>query len=269
MNLIRHHRLPVLMTAFAALALTACGGGGDDDGSPIGGAYTIGGTVSGLASGATLVLQNNGGDDLTVRANGTFTFGVLLDANVPYAVTLKTPPAQQTCTIANGSGTTTRNVTNITVSCSTVTAPPPQAGVEGLVGDWLQGQCSPVNAGQSARSLIRVTSTGASSLSYGQSMVVYPSANCSGTGQTVGFTNLGSVSFSRSASTARTTANWGTWNVSNGMTQSTVWARRKNEVCLLAGGTGNQDLSVTLPTAQAVEGYVDLIAENTSCYTRQ
>lgn len=268
MNLSRHPRLPILMTALAALALTACGGGGGDDG-PIGGAYTIGGTVSGLASGSSFVLQNNGADDLTVRGNGSFTFTGLLDANVAYAVTVKTPPAQQACTVTNGSGTTTGNVTNITVSCSTVTAPPPQAGVDGLVGDWLQGQCSPVNAGQSARALIRVTRTGASSLSYGQSMLIYPSANCSGTGTALGFTALGNVSFARSASTARTTANWGTWNVSNGLTQSTVWARRKNEVCLLAGGTGNQDLSVTLPTAQAVEGYVDLIAENTSCYTRQ
>lgn len=268
MNLSRHHRLPILMTALAALALTACGGGGGDDG-PVGGAYTIGGTVSGLASGSRVVLQNNGADDLTVSANGSFTFPGLLDANVAYAVTIKTPPAQQTCTITNGSGTTTRNVTNVTVNCSTVTNPPPQAGVEGLVGDWLQGQCSPANAGQSARSLIRVTSTGANSLTYGQSLVIYPSGNCTGTGTRLGFTNLGSVTFSRSASTARTTANWGIWNVSNGLTQSTVWARRKNEVCLLAGGTGNQDLSVTLPTAQAVEGYVDLIAENTSCYTRQ
>lgn len=268
MNLSRHDRLPILMTALAALALTACGGGGGDDG-PNGGAYTIGGTVSGLASGNSVVLQNNGADDLTVRANGSFTFTGLLDANVPYAVTVKTPPAQQTCTVTNGSGTTTRNVTNVTVSCSTVTNPPPQAGVDDLVGDWLQGQCSPVNAGQSARALIRVTRTGASSLSYGQSMVLYPSANCSGTGTALGFTPLGTVSFARSASTARTTANWGTWSVSNGLTQSTVWARRKNEVCLLAGGTGNQDLSVTLPTAQAVEGYVDLIAENTTCYARQ
>ena len=36
--------------------------------------YTVGGTVSGL-SGGGLVLQNNGGDDIAVSANGTFTFG--------------------------------------------------------------------------------------------------------------------------------------------------------------------------------------------------
>ena len=34
--------------------------------------YTVGGTVSGLSG--TVVLQDNGGDDLSVTANGSFTF---------------------------------------------------------------------------------------------------------------------------------------------------------------------------------------------------
>ena len=38
--------------------------------------YTIGGTVTGLTS--TLVLQNNGGDDLTRTADGAFTFATAL-----------------------------------------------------------------------------------------------------------------------------------------------------------------------------------------------
>ncbi|WP_456406423.1 FG-GAP repeat protein, partial [Thiolapillus sp.] len=54
--------------------------GDDDEGDNAGAAYfyrfayTLGGSVSGLAPGNSLVLQNNGGDDLTVSADGAFTF---------------------------------------------------------------------------------------------------------------------------------------------------------------------------------------------------
>ena len=41
----------------------------DDD--PV--TYGIGGTVSGLSG--SIVLQNNGGDDLTLTEDGTFSFG--------------------------------------------------------------------------------------------------------------------------------------------------------------------------------------------------
>ena len=34
--------------------------------------YSVGGTVSGLSG--TVVLQDNGGDDLSVSGNGSFTF---------------------------------------------------------------------------------------------------------------------------------------------------------------------------------------------------
>ena len=38
--------------------------------------YSVGGTVSGLSG--TVVLQDNGGDDLSVTANGPFTFATKL-----------------------------------------------------------------------------------------------------------------------------------------------------------------------------------------------
>src|SRR5260370_36972117 len=44
-----------------------CGGGGGT------GPFTIGGTVTGL-TGTGLILQDNGGDDLTLSANGAFAF---------------------------------------------------------------------------------------------------------------------------------------------------------------------------------------------------
>ena len=66
--------------------------------------YTIGGgTVSGLSG--TVVLQDNGGDDLSVSANGSFTFATALAAGAAYAVTVKTSPSGQSCTVSGGSGT--------------------------------------------------------------------------------------------------------------------------------------------------------------------
>ncbi|MEZ5457780.1 MAG: hypothetical protein R3E65_00215 [Steroidobacteraceae bacterium] len=85
--------------------------------------YTLGGTVSRLA-GSELVLQNNGGSNLTVSANGSFSFAGSVNAGTAYSVTVQTQPSNptQTCTVANGSGTANANVTNISVTCTTVTA---------------------------------------------------------------------------------------------------------------------------------------------------
>jgi 6-phosphogluconolactonase (cycloisomerase 2 family) len=87
-----------------------------------GSGVTIGGTVSGL-TGTGLVLQDNGGDNLSVTQNGSFTFKTAVASGKPYAVTVLTQPTGQTCTVANGTGTAgSSNVTNVTVSCSGKTA---------------------------------------------------------------------------------------------------------------------------------------------------
>ena len=83
--------------------------------------YTVGGTVSGLA-GTGLVLQDNGGDNLTVSANGTFSFATPIASGATYAVTVLTNPASptQTCVVTNGSSTVgSANVTSVTVTCTT------------------------------------------------------------------------------------------------------------------------------------------------------
>ena len=93
--------------------------------------YTIGGTVSGL-TGPGLVLRNNGGDDLAVTSNGTFTFATPLACGNPYAVSVASQPSGQTCTVSNGSGTVAgANVTNVSVTC--VTNPPPTYTIGGTV----------------------------------------------------------------------------------------------------------------------------------------
>lgn len=82
--------------------------------------FTIGGTVAGL-SGTGLVLQDNGGDNLTVSANGTFTFATSVATGGAYAVTVSTQPTgpAQRCIVTGASGTAMANVTAVTVNCLT------------------------------------------------------------------------------------------------------------------------------------------------------
>lgn len=92
------------------------------DGSSVS-TFTVGGTVTGLASGQSAVLQNNGGDDLTVSTDGGFQFATALSTGSSYAVTVKTQPTGQTCQVSNGTGTIgTSNVTNVQVTCTTPVA---------------------------------------------------------------------------------------------------------------------------------------------------
>lgn len=100
--------------------------------------YTIGGTVSDLA-GSGLVLQNKGGDDEAIIANGEFTFDTLWPDSSSYEVTVSTQPSNpnQTCSVTNGSGFVTGdNVTGVTVNCVTTTY---RVGgkVSGLTGSGL------------------------------------------------------------------------------------------------------------------------------------
>jgi uncharacterized repeat protein (TIGR03803 family) len=85
-------------------------------------AYTIGGSVSGL-SGTGLVLQDNGGDNLTITGNGSFTFKTAINSGSAYEVTVLTQPSNptQACSVTNGSGTAIADVTNVQVSCAAPT----------------------------------------------------------------------------------------------------------------------------------------------------
>jgi hypothetical protein len=85
--------------------------------------YTIGGTVSGLPTGASVTLQNNRTDDLTVTADGGFTFSTEISEGSPYKVRVSTQPGviglvSYTCRVTNGSGIVSGNVTNVVVTCT-------------------------------------------------------------------------------------------------------------------------------------------------------
>jgi hypothetical protein len=81
--------------------------------------YTIGGTVTLLASGKTFVIQNNAGDDLTISANGSYTFKTSIADKTAYAVSILTQPINQICVLANDSGTLAgANITNVDITCT-------------------------------------------------------------------------------------------------------------------------------------------------------
>ena len=107
-------------------ACTVTGGNGTIAGSDALGAtvncvgvYPIGGTVTGLAPGASVELQLNGSANLVVNADSAFEFGTLLP-NGPYSVTVLTQPTEQTCVVAGGEGSVTgAAVTTVEVTCTT------------------------------------------------------------------------------------------------------------------------------------------------------
>ena len=68
-------------------------------------AKVIAGTVAGLGPGKALVLQltaNGTTQEATVNADGSFQFPQAITGT--YAITVKSPPAGQACTVANGQG---------------------------------------------------------------------------------------------------------------------------------------------------------------------
>jgi hypothetical protein len=81
---------------------------------------SVGGTLSGLAAGASLTLSDASGP-LPLSANGAFGFADLYAIGAAYAVSVSSQPSGQVCTVANGSGSIDANgdaVTNIAVTCA-------------------------------------------------------------------------------------------------------------------------------------------------------
>ncbi|HTU75242.1 MAG TPA: alpha/beta hydrolase-fold protein [Trebonia sp.] len=115
--------------------------GGDvtGGGSGAGATYSVGGTVSGLTG--PVSLRDNGGDDVTVSADGAFTFPTSLASGTPYAVTVQAEPPGQTCAVTDGAGTVgSANVTSVAVTCATdfaVSASDDFSRADGALGrDW-------------------------------------------------------------------------------------------------------------------------------------
>lgn len=101
--------------------VVACG---DDAGDDSPDRYTLGGTVTGLAS-TGLTLRDQGGAALAVTADGPFAFPDAHEPGYAYAVTVDQQPTgapSQTCSVDGGAGTVgDADVTSIAVRCMTNT----------------------------------------------------------------------------------------------------------------------------------------------------
>ncbi|MCI0569308.1 MAG: hypothetical protein L0Y66_01010, partial [Myxococcaceae bacterium] len=82
-------------------------------------AYTVGGTVTGMAAGTTLALQNNGDGVFPVTADGLFTFTRPVAQSGGYEVTVRTHPTGQRCSVQGGTGTVNgASVADVAVTCA-------------------------------------------------------------------------------------------------------------------------------------------------------
>ena len=115
-----HATLTRLLSVVFAVVLVSCGGGSGSGNNP---PYTVGGTISGLASGNSveldlLVAGTHAAFD-NVDKDGLFRFAERLGTNDVYEVRVSTQPSGQTCTVENGAGTINiSNVSNIVVTCA-------------------------------------------------------------------------------------------------------------------------------------------------------
>jgi len=100
--------------AIISLVLSGCGGSLN---------ATIGGTVTGLASGNSVGLTNNSTDTITYKfssSSDTFTFDTSLSSGSSYDVTVTSQPTGQVCTVTSGTGSVSSsgsNVTSVLVTC--------------------------------------------------------------------------------------------------------------------------------------------------------
>jgi hypothetical protein len=110
--------MKLFVTLLSAL-LSACGGGG-------GGASTsasVGGVVTGLPSGITVLLNNSGTETIAVPTNGAFAFAKRVAEGGSYSVTVAGENSSL-CAVSNGKGSVAHDVasvSNVTVTCDYVT----------------------------------------------------------------------------------------------------------------------------------------------------
>jgi 6-phosphogluconolactonase (cycloisomerase 2 family) len=135
-----------ILVVLAGIALAGCEGissSGNTSAGPS--TYTVGVTVSGL-TGTGLALQNNGGANIPIAANGSFTFPAAVVAGDTYSVSVFAQPDSpaQTCVVANGGGTASANVINVTVTCALKTTTDDTVGgtVTGVQGSGMVLQMS-------------------------------------------------------------------------------------------------------------------------------
>lgn len=248
------------LVAVAALTgLAACGGGGGDD-RP---SYALGGSVSGLASGQTVVLAHGGGEEVAVAGNGAFTFARPLVDGSAYAVAVKTAPAGAGCVVRNGTGT----VAGAAVDSVAVRCAPLATLADGM---WEQDRCRPSAEG-SVRTLWSFNTPANGPLAAGVGTVNYRGAQCEGVGIAIAGPLSGTFWFEqrRTETGAGLVAFWGQRQIFAGgllnppVFTPVVLVRKANHLCLL------EDTAVpsAFPNAASLEPAVTAAIAAGNCHT--
>ncbi len=82
---------------------------------------SIGGALAGLRDGTSLVLRNNGGDDLTISADGAFVFPKKMINGDRYEVSVATQPIDQSCAVQAGTGIAgAEDVSDVSIQCTRI-----------------------------------------------------------------------------------------------------------------------------------------------------
>ena len=121
-----------------AVVLAACGGGGGDDPPVSTPSFRVGGQLAGLGAGKTVVIADASGPSAAVSANGSYS--LQLPAGTAYSLRIAAQPVGQTCTIANGSGTVSADVNNVSVACRDNDVPPNARTLGGSVAGLATGK---------------------------------------------------------------------------------------------------------------------------------
>lgn len=139
MSLLRPQPTQLAVALLMSLGLAACGGGGDggnvvrhEQDDTVGALpapsqpapsqpaqpFVVSGSLTGLPAGIPLTIKINGSDSLTLPSNGPFSFTLPAAENGRYAVAVSLQPTWQHCTVKNGDGIVTGDVSNIEIRCA-------------------------------------------------------------------------------------------------------------------------------------------------------
>lgn len=226
------------------------------------GTRNLSGVVTGLVPRSPLVLQNNQGDNLTVKADGRFFFNTPVASGATYAVQVQTQPAGQTCSVANASGTVgaSSDVRSVQVTCTGL----PLAAPEGA---WASEYCSS-GFDVSTREYLNIVREGDLRAIATQGSVTKWGLFCSPGSEALTGRPAVSVAFDRQETRGSLTAFWGTQTSSTG-TKRVVWARKGPYLCLLPRKTFNQpDPVKDYPTIASVEQDTDESIQAKVCYLK-
>lgn len=224
--------------------------------------YSLGGTVSGMSAGTTVVLRTSAGEEFPVAADGRFTFARPLPGGAAYEVTVQSAPAGLHCALRNGVGTMPHTAVDwLSVRCTVPGALPE--------GQWQQEACQPPGVlGVSSRLMFQFNRSGpsANTVSYNDGWVYYPTEACPGEGRYNGGPKVSARSFTaeRTEAAAQFTAHWGTSSsvLLIGPEVKQIWVRKEARLCILDNAT-----QAAFPTAASLEPAVATAIAAGQCYT--